>query len=50
MLGVVSALALEFSTGRNVFQQVESYPGTIAFVSLLFIVATLVHNVQRVTS
>ena len=42
MLGVVSALALEFGTGKNVFQQVQSYPGTIAFVSLLFIVATLV--------
>ena len=42
MLGVVSALALEFGTGKNVFQQVQSYPGTIAFVSLLFIVATMV--------
>jgi len=42
MLGVVSALALEFATGQNVFQQVEKYPGTIAFLSLLFIVATLV--------
>ena len=42
MLGVVSALVLEFSTGKNVFQQVQSYPGTIAFVSLLFIVATMV--------
>ncbi|KAL3162850.1 hypothetical protein ABBQ32_009303 [Trebouxia sp. C0010 RCD-2024] len=42
MLGVVSALALEFSTGKNVFQQVQARPGSIAFVSLLFIVATLV--------
>ena len=42
MLGVVSALALEFTTGKNVFQQVQSYPGSIAFVSLLFIVATMV--------
>lgn len=42
MLGVVSALALEFGTGKNVFQQVQSHPGAIAFWSLLFIVATLV--------
>lgn len=46
MLGVVSALALEFGTGKNVFQQIQSYPGTIAFVSLLFIVATLVPIVR----
>ena len=42
MLGVVSALALEFGTGKNVFQQVQARPGSVAFVSLLFIVATLV--------
>lgn len=42
MLGVVAALALEFGTGKNVFQQVQARPGSIAFVSLLFIVATLV--------
>ena len=42
MLGVVSALALEFISGKNVFQQIEAYPRPIALVSLLFIVATLV--------
>ena len=42
MLGVASALALEFTSGKNIFQQVEAYPRAIAFVSLLFIVATFV--------
>ena len=42
MLGVVSALALEFGTGMNVFQQVQSYPRVIVGVSVLFIVATMV--------
>ena len=42
MIGVVSAMALEFISGKNVFRQVEAYPGSIAFVSLLFIIATLV--------
>ena len=42
MLGVVSALALEFTSGQNVFQQVQAYPRNIFLVSLLFIVATMV--------
>lgn len=42
MLGVVAALTAEFATNKNVFQQVQAYPGTIAFTFLLWITATLV--------
>ncbi|KAL0020615.1 hypothetical protein WJX77_012416 [Trebouxia sp. C0004] len=42
MLGVVAALAAEFTTNKNVFEQVKAYPGPIAATFLLWIVATLV--------
>ena len=42
MLGVVCALAAEFATNKNVFEQVQAYPGTIAFTFLLWIVASMV--------
>jgi hypothetical protein len=42
MLGVVAALAAEFTTNKNVFEQVKAYPGPIAATFLLWTVATLV--------
>ena len=42
MLGVVAALVAEFTTGRNVFEQVQAAPGPIAGVFLLFTLATAV--------
>lgn len=42
MLGVVAALVAEFTTNKNVFEQVKAYPGPIAATFLLWIVATLV--------
>lgn len=42
MLGVVAALTAEVATNKNVFEQVQAYPGFIAFTFLLWITATLV--------
>ncbi len=42
MLGVVAALAAEVATNKNVVQQVQAYPRTIAFTFLLWSVASLV--------
>lgn len=42
MLGVVSALAVEFTTGKNVFEQVQAYSAPIFFTFLLWIVASFV--------
>ena len=42
MLGVVAALLAEFTTGRNVFEQIQSAPGPIAGVFLRFTLATAV--------
>jgi len=42
MIGVLAALAAEYTTGKNVFQQVQAAPGPIAAVFLLFIAATAV--------
>ena len=42
MLGVVAALAAEFATNKNVFQQIQAYPGPIAATFFVWIVATLV--------
>jgi len=42
MIGVLAALVAEYTTGKNVFQQVQAAPGPIAAVFLLFIAATAV--------
>jgi hypothetical protein len=42
MIGVIAALVSEFSTGKNVFQQVSAAPGPVAAVFLLFTLATAI--------
>ena len=42
MLGVVAALVAEITTGKNVFQQVESAPLPIFAIFFLFTVATAI--------
>ena len=42
MLGVVAALAAEFATNKNVYQQVQAFPGPIAATFFVWIVASLV--------
>lgn len=42
MLGIAAALTAEGVTGKNIFQQVQAYPQSIAATFALWIVASLV--------
>ena len=46
MLGFFAAIIAEYSTGKNVFQQVQSAPWPIACVFLLITVATTIPVVR----